>query len=203
MTDGDPIPAHRTRRELLTGAAAAAAGGLLLAGCGAGGSAADVHPTVPTAPPSPAEAARDVSILRAALALERRTVAAYTAGIPLLDAARAQWAKAFLSEELEHTGELISLIRLAGAKAPDPAGSYAIGHPRDGDEVLGVLEGLEALQLDSYARWIPRLSAGTMRAGAASIFANDAQHITALRAARGRPALGSPWVVGRPGVVPA
>jgi uncharacterized protein (DUF1684 family) len=67
--------------------------------------------------------------------------------------------------------------------------------------VLAVLESLEGLQLTGYARWIPRLSAGTMRAGAASIFANDAQHITALREARGRPALGSPWVVGSPGTV--
>jgi hypothetical protein len=196
-----PVPPEGVaRRDVLT-AGVVAAGALLAAGCGASRAPVDAHPATPRTAPSPAAASADVPILRAALQLERRTVAAYTAGIPLLDRARARWAKVFLAEELQHTGELISLLRLAGATAPPPAASYAIGHPRDGDGVVAVLESLEALQLAGYARWIPRLSPGTMRAGAASLFANDAQHITALRAARGRPALGSPWVVGRPGAV--
>ena len=191
---GAPAP---TRRGLLTGAGAALGGAgaaLLAAGCGSSSKPAS-GPAVTRAPAAGAAHA-DVQILGRALELERRTVAAYTASIPLLDHARAHWAKRLLAEELAHTGELISLIKLAGATAGPPADSYAIGDPRDPAGALAVLESLESRQIAGYLSWIPRLSPGSTRAAAASILAADAQHITALRQARGRPALTSAFLAG-------
>jgi hypothetical protein len=135
-------------------------------------------------------------MLSAALALERRTVAAYVAGIPLLSRVDAKGAKDFLNEELEHTGELLSLIKAAGGTAPDRADSYDIGHPRDQAGVLALLHSLERLQIASYLRWIPRLSPGPVRAAVSTILACDAQHIAILRAAQGQPALVSAFVTG-------
>jgi hypothetical protein len=124
-------------------------------------------------------------------------VAAYIAGIPLLPHSQVKGAKAFLGEELEHTGELIALIVAAGGKAPPRADSYDIGgHARDDAGVLALLHSLESLQIASYLRWIPRLSPGPVRAAVASILACDAQHVAVLRAAQGQPALASAFVTG-------
>jgi hypothetical protein len=185
--------AASSRRALLTGAAAVA-GSALLSACGS--ASVPGPPVVPVRRPTPEQARQDTPILLQAIALERRTVAAYTAAVPLLRPAEKLWATAFLNEELEHVGEVITLLRLAGTKVPDPAGSYAIGHPHDAAGALRVLDQLEALQLEQWMRWIPRLSAGTMRAAAASIVANDAQHLAALRGALGRPPLASAFVAG-------
>ena len=71
----------------------------------------------------------DVGILMTALALERRTVAAYIAAIPLLPHAQVKGAKQFLSEELEHTGELISADQGGRWQGAPRGDSYDIGAP--------------------------------------------------------------------------
>jgi hypothetical protein len=140
----------------------------------------------------------DVQILLAALNLERRTVAAYVASIPLIPRGYIKGTKAFLSEELEHVGELISLVKAAGGTAPPRADHYDIGRaPRPGDDVFAGLHSLERLQIASYLKWIPRLSPGPLRAAVSTILACDAQHVAVLRAARGEPALAGPFVTGR------
>ena len=189
-----------TRRGLLVGAGAllTASGGVLLTGCGstpAKGSGSE-HTTASVTTPSAAAGSADLRILQRALVLERRTVAAYTAGIPLLDARRATWAKGFLAQELEHTGELITLIRAAGGMAPPPDPNPAIGHPHSGDGVIALLRALEGEQLAGYMNWIPQLSEPAMRAAVASIVASDAQHLTALSQAQGRPAAPSAFPGG-------
>jgi hypothetical protein len=185
-------PPGPTRRGLIGAALGVAGGGLLLAGCGttaAPATSGTQHTTATVTTPPAAAAAADVKILDAALALERRTIAAYTAGIPLLGTTRATWAQQFLAEELAHAGELITLIKDVGYQAPDPAANESIGHPRDGDGVVAVLRALEHEQIDRYMGWIPQLSSGALRASVASIVACDAQHITALSATLGQPAI--------------
>jgi hypothetical protein len=139
----------------------------------------------------------DLQILDHLLRLERWTVAAYIASIPLLRRPRARAAKQFLNEELEHTGELLSLIKSAGGrKGPPRAASYPLGHPRDEQQVLALLHGLERAQLTAYLAAIPRLAPGSVRAAAASILASDSQHIAILRMMQGVPALPSAFVTG-------
>ncbi|HET8979228.1 MAG TPA: ferritin-like domain-containing protein [Solirubrobacteraceae bacterium] len=189
-----PGGASRTRRALLAGAGAglAGAGALLLGGCG--GTAAAGQSTTTAA--SPAVRAQDIAILTRALELERRTVAAYVAGIPLLPHDAAKAAQQFLSEELEHTGELISLIKASGGKPAARPNSYALGHPTDGAEVLALLHSLERLQLTTYLQAIPRLSPGPVRAGVASILTVDAQHVSMLRLQQGQTPVPSAFVTG-------
>jgi hypothetical protein len=191
-----PRPPPTSRRALLKGAGQAlvGAGGMAVLG-GCGGETVTGSPG--STPVGPAAVHTDLQILAAALTLERRTVTAYIAAIPLLPHSLVKGAKAFLSEELAHTGELISLIKGAGGKAPDRADSYDIGSPpRDGSEVVARLHSLERLQIASYLTWVPRLAPGPLRAAVCTILAVDAQHVAILRAAEGEPALAGAFVTG-------
>jgi len=190
------VSREASRRALLRGAGQALAGvGALVTMGGCAGQAPSGSEAVKHAARPVAET--DVGILMAALVLERRTVAAYTAAIPLLPRSQVKGAKAFLSEELQHTGEVISLIKAAGGKAPPRADNYDLGAPpRSSDDVLALLHSLERLQIASYLKWIPRLSPGPVRAAVSSILACDAQHVAVLRAAQGQPALASAFVTG-------
>ncbi len=184
-----------SRRALLSGGMAAltGVGALLLGGCG-GKSNASSTAAVSAAPPPVLHT--DLQLLNRALGLERRTVAAYTAAIPLLRRPQAKTARQFLNEELEHTGELLSLIKAAGGKAPPRAASYDIGQPRSAPGVLAVLQSLEALQIANYLDSIPRLSPAPIRAAVASILTTDSQHIAILRLSRGLRPVPSAFVSG-------
>ncbi len=183
-----------TRRSLLNGAGAtlAAAGALAVTGCGRKPKSG--RQSVKTAPLPIRH--RDIDVLNAALDLERRTVAAYTAGIPLLSRPHVKAAKQFLNEELQHTGELLSLIKAAGGKAIPRAASYDLGHPTSDAAVLALLHGLERAQIAMYLDAIPRLSPGPVGAAVATILASDAQHIAILRMAQGLTAVPSAFVTG-------
>ena len=187
-----------SRRALLAraGAGLAGVGALLLDGCGSTAATAEQTATQTTTPASPAAADQDIAILSRALDLERRTVSAYVAGIPLLPRPLAQAAQQFLSEELEHTGELISLIKTSGGTAGPRANSYPLGHPTDATEVIALLHSLETMQIDYYLQSIPRLSPGPTRAAVATILTVDAQHVTMLRLSLGQTPVPSAFVTG-------
>ncbi len=176
-----------SRRALLgrVGATLAGAGLLGLAGCGARAKVG--RGSVENAPAAVKQS--DVEILTGLLELERRTVAAYTASVPLLGRPDAHIARQFLAEELQHTGELLSLIKAAGGKpVPRPA-SFDLGHPTGRAGVLELLHTLERLQITAYLDAIPRLSPASVRAAASSILANDAQHVAIIRQSRGMTAV--------------
>ncbi len=183
-----------SRRALLAraGAGLAGIGALMLDGCG---SAATADQTT-TTPLSPAASAQDIAILSRALELERRTVNAYVAGIPLLPREHARAARQFLSEEIEHTGELISLINASGGKANPRANSYELGHPTDAGGVIELLHTLERMQIAHYLQSIPRLTPGPTRAAAATILTVDSQHVTMLRLTQGQTPVPSAFVTG-------
>jgi hypothetical protein len=183
-----------SRRALLSRAGAALAGGAAFSLAGCGGSHATGTKAVKQL--SASATRRDVEILEQALELERRTVTAYVAGMPLLPHSMVKAARQFLNEELQHTGELISLITAAGAKAPLRADSYDVGHPRDAAGVFALLGQLEALQIATYLQALPRLSPGPVRAAISSIITVDAQHISMLRLAQGLTPIPSPFVTG-------
>ena len=187
--DGGP-----SRRGLLGATTAALGSGaaLVLTGCGASRTGAtEVHKAKP-----PVRHA-DIALLKALLDLERKTVAAYTAGLPLLSHPDARTAKQFLNEELQHTGELIALIKAAGGKAPPHLGAYDLGQPADGAAILALLHGLERAQISAYLAAIPRLSPGPVRAAAATVLASDAQHLVVLRSAQGLDPMPSAFLTGQ------
>ena len=105
--------------------------------------------------------------------------------------------KLFLNDELVHAGALAGLIHAAGAKPIKPAPSYDLGHPRTSREVLALLHEVEQAQITAYLAALPRLAPASVKQSVASILANDAQHVTVVRAALGQPAVPSAFVTGR------
>jgi hypothetical protein len=186
-----------SRRGLLggTGVALAAAASVALEACGSSSASNDGARTATAharrRPPSP----HDVRLLGSALELERRTVDAYLACIPLLDHHIAKAAAVWLSEEVQHTGKLIALIRGVGGTAAPRANSYDIGpRPHGQAQTVRRLASFEQLQLSFYLKTLPEFEQGTTRAAVASIFANDAQHLSLLRLVQGQTPVPSAFV---------
>ncbi len=174
----------------MLGAACAGLAGLVAAGCGKTTLRAQVHNSAPVLD-------TDVGLLNHLLNLEHMGIAAYTAGTPLLPPATVKAGKLFLNDELSHAGALGGLVKAAGGKPVKPAPSYDLGHPRTGRDVLTLLHQIESAQIQAYLAALPRLEPSSVKRSVASILANDAQHLTVVRAALGRAAVPSAFVTGR------
>ena len=186
MTD-PPEQGVRSRRRLL--GAAIASGAALIAACGSSSLRSKVKKGAKVAP-------GDVDVLNRLLEVEYYAIAAYTAGMPFLPRHERKAAKQFLGQEVTHASTLEGLIKQAHGKPVEPRASYDLGRPRRAN-ILALLHRLEAEQLDVYTRLIPSLSAGKLRATAAAIMANDAQHLSVLRQAQGQPPIPSAFASGR------
>jgi hypothetical protein len=151
---------------------------------------------VQTPPAHSTAAAVQVRTLNRLLDLEHRTIAAYTAGIPLLPKAAVPAAQQFLTQELSHAGELSGLVRQAGGKPHKPRPSYNFGHPKPGHDLLRLIHELESAQLAAYLLAMPTFTDPPVRAATAAILGNDAQHVALLRAQLGRPPVPAAFVTG-------
>jgi ferritin-like protein len=169
----------RSRRALLA-SAAGAAGVAVLSGCGS-------KPLREKISSNTRVSARDLATLNALLDVERYGIAAYAAGLPLLDPSWALVGKQFLGHELAHANEITQLIKAAGAKPRRPPASYSLGDPRNHADALALLEHVERAEMRAYVEMIPKLAGGHTKAALATIFANDAQHLTVLRSRSGQP----------------
>jgi hypothetical protein len=173
----------RSRRAFLrAGVGLAAGSSVLVSACG--GSTKAKQKLIAASDP-PAVRHDDISILNGVLDLEHAAVLAYTAGTPLLSGHGGAAAAQFLGQELSHVAKLESTIRGAGGK-PHPPPAHPLRSPGSPAEVLGVLKAAEAALVDAYLAAIPRLMPGWLRAVAAGILANQAQHISVLDALQGR-----------------
>jgi rubrerythrin len=188
-----PTGAARSTRRTLLGRwqTAVAAGAMVgLAGCGNGSS----RPNLRKLPPAAKQA--DRVLLNQALDLEHEAIAAYTAGIPLLDGRPKKAAQLFLEQELSHAGEMYGLVKQAGGRPNKPKAAYDLGHPSTAADVLRLLHDLEQREVRLYLGVITRLSPGSVRAAVAAVLANDAQHVAVLRSTLGMVPLPSPFVTG-------
>ncbi len=139
---------------------------------------------------------RDVRLLNGLLELERRAIDAYTAGIPLLEGADKRAATLFLRQELAHAGMLLALIAHSGGGAAPRAASYPLGRAGGRDGILRLLHNVERAEVAGYLDAIGQLSPGRLRSSAASILADDAQHVSVLRSALGLSATPAAFVTG-------
>lgn len=143
----------------------------------------------------------DIATLNAALDLENTAVAAYTAGAPLLKGAVLELAEQFLEQEQEHVDGLTQAITDLGG-TPSKAKSqqqYADGFPKlqNEQDVLRFSVDLEETAVAAYIDAQAKLSSGELRGTAAAIGTNEAEHITALLEALGRPPVPDAFVTGK------
>jgi hypothetical protein len=144
-----------------------------LAGCG-GHHKPKLRPAVPT------QETPLVRRLLAALDLERQTIAAYAAGLPLLGHPARDAAQHFLDQELSHAGEIAGLIEAAGVKAPKAGSVYDLGQPAGVKGVIELLHDLEQRQLTLYLDLVPQVGDGKVRAALTAVLGSDAQHLALL-----------------------
>lgn len=163
-----------SRRQLLSAASAAGAGAVL-AGCGS---------TSATGLPASVLGA-DVHTLNQLIRAEYYAVGAYVAVIPLLSGADAVFAQQFLNQDMSHIEDLAAIVRKTGVKPYATDQVYDFGHPRHRAEALELLHHAEQLTLRAYLDAIPKLSPGVVKATAASLLANDAQHASTIRGSLG------------------
>jgi rubrerythrin len=195
-SDETPNDEHRSRRALLRTAGVAAAGSSAIALTACGSSAKGSHKKKRT-PSDPVQAATDIALLNGALDVEHTAIAAYVAGIPLLTGHNRDAAKQFVTQDYGHAAELSLMVRQAGGTAHDPSPSYALGNPSSEGDVLALLQRIESLQIATYLQVLPRLQPGVFRSIVGAILANEAQHVSVLRAARGMPAIPAALVTGK------
>jgi rubrerythrin len=182
-------PLSRRRFFARSGVAVAGASATFLAAC------SDDTKLAPLGPDESDEA--DVEILNAALDLEHMAVAAYTAGAPLLKGEVRTAGKLFLEQEREHADGLASAIKKAGGKPNRALASYDFPELRSQADVLRFAVDLENTAIAAYVDALPKLGDGALRATAASIIANEAEHIAVLLGALGLEQVPDAFVVGK------
>jgi len=203
MDVDDLLRGAHSRRTLLHRSGLAAAGGsaAFLAACGSssGSKGASSSSTSTPAIIPPATGSGDVSVLNAALDLENMAIAAYTAGAPLLNGAVLKLGRQFLAQEKEHAAGLRKAINQAGGTPNQPKTDYGFPAVRSQSDVLRLASMIENTAIGAYIDAIPKLSSGDLRATAASIVTDEAEHLAVLQSALGRDPVPTAFVLGTQG----
>ncbi len=180
----DPV----SRRRFFHAAGVATAGGsaAFLAACGGSGKAKNET-----------AAAADIAILNSAIDLENTAIAAYTAGAPLLKGEVLKLGREFLSQEKEHANALSTAVTQLGGHPSRPKAAYDFPRVRTQRDVLLLANTIEHEAIAAYLDALPKLSSPDLRATAASIVTNEAEHVSVLLGALGRPQVPTAFVSGR------
>ena len=140
----------------------------------------------------------DVEILNAALDLELRGVAAYKVGAGKLRGERLAIVKLFLEQEQAHADGLGAAIKDRDGTPNRAKNAYDFPGLRTEADVLRFAIDLENTAIAAYIDALPKLSDNDLRATAASIITNEAEHMSVLLDALGRDPVPAAFVTGRP-----
>jgi len=178
-----------SRRAFFRSAGVGFAGGsaVLLAACGDDGDSE----TGPASGATP-----DVEILNSALDLENTAVAAYAAGAPRLTGAVRALGAQFLGQEREHAAALGQAIKQLGGTPTKPKAAYDFPEFKGQEDVLNFALDLEGTAVAAYIDALPKVSDPELRGTASAILTNEAEHISVLLGALGRPQVPSAFVIG-------
>jgi len=184
-------PLSRRRFFATSGVSVVGGSAVFLAACGDD----TKSPFALTAPDESDDA--DVEILNSALDLELMAVAAYKAGAALLRGEALQIGKLFLEQEQEHADGLSAAIRDASGTPNTPKSTYDFPELRSQTDVLRFAVDLENTAIAAYIDALPKLGKGDLRATAAAIVANEAEHVAVLLGALGMEQVPDAFVVGK------
>jgi rubrerythrin len=140
----------------------------------------------------------DLAILNGALALELTAVEAYGKGAPLLKGAVLDAGEVFLAQEQEHADGLRAAIRDLGGQASAKKMTLDYSGLKGQTDVLNFATNLENVAIAAYVDAIPKLSSADLRATAAQIVTNEAEHVSVLLGALGQEQVPDAFVTGDP-----
>jgi rubrerythrin len=186
-------PQSRRRFFERSGVLVGAVGGpaMFLAACGDD----STSPKAVTGPDESDQA--DVEILNGALDLELMAVAAYKAGAGHLRGRMLEIVKRFLEQEQAHADALGTAITDAGGQPNRAKSAYDFPAMHSQTDVLRFAVDLENTAIAAYIDALPKLTQGDLRATAASIITNEAEHVSVLLDALGKDSMPSAFVVGK------
>ncbi len=184
-------PLSRRRFFHMSGIGFTGGSAVFLAACGDD----TKSPNATTAPDESDQA--DVEILNSALDLELMAVAAYKAGAAHLRGDVLKAGKLFLEQEQEHADGLSSAIRDAGGTPNKARASYDFPKLGSQNDVLRFALDIENTAIAAYIDALPKLGKGDLRATAAAIVSNEAEHIAVLLGALGKQQVPDAFVVGK------
>ena len=182
-------PLSRRRFFHMSGVSVVGGSAIFLAACG------DDTKTAATGPDEADDA--DVEILNSALDLELMAVAAYKAGAAHLEGSVLKVGKLFLEQEQEHADGLATAIKDAGGRPNRAKKSYDFPELKSQTDVLKFAVDLENTAIAAYIDALPKLGKGDLRATAAAIVSNEAEHVAVLLGALGEEQVPEAFVVGR------
>src|SRR5436190_7511547 len=187
--------AARSRRNFirLTGATFLGGSAAALAACG--GKKQSTETTISTT-----QMQGDAAVLNAALELEHTTIAAYQVGVGLLRGKALASAREFLAHEREHAAALTRAIARLGTEPvnPRPTSAYAAGFPplRNARDFLSFALDVENTAIAAYLDSLAALNTDPLRAEAASIMTNEAEHLAVISGLLLRPQAPNAFVTG-------
>jgi rubrerythrin len=184
-------PSSRRRFFRMSGVSLAGGCAVFLAACGDD----TKSPGIQAGPDESDQA--DVEILNSALDLELMAVAAYKAGAARLTGDVLQVGKALLEQEQEHADGLGEAIKDAGGMPNRAKASYDFPTFSSQNDVLRFAVELENTAITAYIDALPKLSQGDLRATAAAIVTNEAEHVAVLLGALGENQVPGAFVTGR------
>jgi hypothetical protein len=127
--------------------------------------------------------------------------AAYRTAARQLTGAERALADLLGEHEREHARRLAGAIEDLGGRpnGPRPAAEYAEGFPalRDREAALSFAVDVENTAVAAYIDSLPKLFSANLRAEAAAIVTSEAQHLTVLLDALGRPTVPDAFVTGQ------
>ena len=182
-------PLSRRRFFHMSGVSVAGGSAMFLSACG------DDTKSPVIGPDESDEA--DVEILNSALDLELMAVAAYKAGAAKLKGDVLAVGKLFLEQEQEHADGLMAAIKDAGGRPNRAKKSYDFPELRSQTDVLRFAIDIENTAIAAYIDALPKLGKGDLRATAAAIISNEAEHVSVLLGALGEEQVPDAFVVGR------
>jgi rubrerythrin len=183
-------PLSRRRFFAMSGVSVAGGSAVFLAACGD-----DTKSAI--APAHDESDQADVEILNSALDLELMAVAAYKAGMPLLHGEALKVGKVFLGQEQEHANGLQTAIRHSGGIPNKAKAAYDFPALKSQTDVLKFAVAFENTAIAAYIDALPKLGQGDLRATAAAILSNEAEHIAILLGALGEEQVPDAFVVGK------
>jgi Ferritin-like domain len=125
----------------------------------------------------------DMSVLRAAIALEHEAIAVYDHGlrVNLFPPGLRNYAVEFRGDHLGHRDTQVAIAEERGGRAPEALAGYEMGPIRTGDDLLRRALRIEVAAQQAYSALISQIRTKDYMLSAAFILVDEVRHETVWR----------------------